>query len=98
MSASAYPVYDKGPFFTFGMVCCLEAGVVSSRQTWTSDAEARVYSLHNMTGVDKAHMHGYFGKGAVVAVVDTGVDWSHPAVGDCKARDTWGLVIALTFA
>lgn len=42
--------------------------------------EASNYSVHSMTGVDKIHATGVFGKGVKVAVVDTGVDYSHPAV------------------
>jgi subtilisin family serine protease len=38
------------------------------------------YSVHGMTGVDKLHEAGIFGKGVKVAVVDTGVDYKHPAV------------------
>lgn len=38
------------------------------------------YSVHAMTGVDKVHASGVLGKGAKVAIVDTGVDYSHPAV------------------
>ena len=38
------------------------------------------YDVHPMTGVDKLHAAGIFGKGATVAVVDTGIDYNHPAV------------------
>ena len=38
------------------------------------------YSIHNMTGVDKLHEAGILGKGAVVAVIDTGIDYNHPDV------------------
>lgn len=38
------------------------------------------YSVHGMTGVDKLHDAGIFGKGAVVAIIDTGVEYTHPAV------------------
>ncbi|KAH7324633.1 minor extracellular protease vpr [Stachybotrys elegans] len=43
--------------------------------------EAHNYSVHGMTGVDKVHAAGILGKGAKVAVVDTGVDYNHPALG-----------------
>ncbi len=36
--------------------------------------------VHSMTGVDKLHAAGILGKGAQVAVVDTGVWYPHPAV------------------
>lgn len=48
--------------------------------TFSDDAAAANYSVHSFTGVDKAHDAGYFGKGAIVAVVDTGTDYLHPAV------------------
>lgn len=38
------------------------------------------FSVHSMTGVDKLHEAGILGKGAQVAVVDTGVWYPHPAV------------------
>lgn len=37
-------------------------------------------SIHHMTGVDKLHEAGIRGKGVTVAVVDTGVLYTHPAV------------------
>ncbi|KAM5343547.1 hypothetical protein ACJ41O_012084 [Fusarium nematophilum] len=39
------------------------------------------YSIHHMTGVDKLHKAGILGKGAKVAVVDSGVWYTHPALG-----------------
>lgn len=38
------------------------------------------YSVHGMTGVDKLHAAGIYGKGTVVAIIDTGVEYTHPAV------------------
>lgn len=46
----------------------------------SSDATAMNYSIHGMTGVDKLHEAGILGKGVTVAVVDTGIDYMHPAV------------------
>lgn len=43
-------------------------------------SNAANYSVHQTTGVDKVHAAGYRGKGVKVAVVDTGVDYNHPAV------------------
>jgi subtilisin family serine protease len=48
--------------------------------TFSDDAAAGNYSVHEYTGVEELHKKGIFGKGAVVAVVDTGVEYSHPAV------------------
>lgn len=42
--------------------------------------EATNYSVHGMTGVDRQHAEGILGKGVKIAVVDTGVDYNHPAV------------------
>lgn len=47
---------------------------------FSDDAAAANYSVHQWTGVDKAHAAGIFGKGATVAIVDTGTDYTHPAV------------------
>ncbi|EFY99628.2 Peptidase S8/S53, subtilisin/kexin/sedolisin [Metarhizium robertsii ARSEF 23] len=41
------------------------------------------YSVHHWTGVDKLHEAGMRGKGVKVAVVDTGIDYSHLALGGC---------------
>ncbi|KAM3515752.1 hypothetical protein MY11210_000523 [Beauveria gryllotalpidicola] len=38
---------------------------------------------HVMTHVDKLHEEGYTGSGIKIAVVDTGVDYQHPALGGC---------------
>ncbi|KIY63825.1 subtilisin-like protein [Cylindrobasidium torrendii FP15055 ss-10] len=37
--------------------------------------------VHAMTGVDKLHEEGITGKGVTIAILDTGVDYSHPALG-----------------
>ncbi|KAK1997650.1 hypothetical protein LX36DRAFT_577966, partial [Colletotrichum falcatum] len=38
-------------------------------------------SIHFSTGVDQLHEAGIFGKGVKVAVIDSGVDYLHPALG-----------------
>ncbi|CAF5049990.1 unnamed protein product [Rotaria sp. Silwood1] len=39
---------------------------------------------HDLTGVDKIHEQlKNFGNGVRVAVIDTGVDYNHPALGGC---------------
>jgi subtilisin family serine protease len=49
----------------------------------TSDAAPlkNTFSPHVMTGVDKLHAEGLNGNGIKIAVIDTGVDYTHPALG-----------------
>ncbi|KAI9932565.1 hypothetical protein MW887_008810 [Aspergillus wentii] len=39
-----------------------------------------------MTGVDKLRQEGYLGSGIRVAVVDSGIDYKHPALGGCFGK------------
>jgi subtilisin family serine protease len=41
------------------------------------------FSTHVMTQVDKLHAEGVTGKGYRVAIVDSGIDYTHPALGGC---------------
>ena len=41
------------------------------------------YPPHQMTGVDKLQEQGRTGEGILVGIVDTGVDFTHPALGGC---------------
>ncbi|KDN39168.1 subtilisin-like protein [Tilletiaria anomala UBC 951] len=41
------------------------------------------FSSLSACGVDKAHAEGINGTGIKVAVIDTGVDYTHPALGGC---------------
>ncbi|KZV90011.1 subtilisin-like protease [Exidia glandulosa HHB12029] len=38
-------------------------------------------STHKMTGVDKLHAAGIFGKGIKIGIIDSGVDYTHPNLG-----------------
>jgi len=49
-------------------------------QSFSNGASAPEYNIHGVTGVDRVHALGIFGKGAKVGVIDTGVDYTHPAV------------------
>jgi subtilisin family serine protease len=46
----------------------------------SSTVIGRNYSLHRWTGVDKLHAKGIRGKGATVAIIDTGINYNHKAV------------------
>ncbi|KAK7408332.1 hypothetical protein QQX98_009480 [Neonectria punicea] len=41
------------------------------------------FSPHVMTQVDKLREEGYTGKGIKLAVIDSGIDYKHPALGGC---------------
>ncbi|KAK1709907.1 subtilase [Colletotrichum lupini] len=45
------------------------------------------FSTHVMTQVDQLHAKGVSGKGIKVAVIDTGIDYLHPALGGCFGAD-----------
>jgi subtilisin family serine protease len=42
------------------------------------------YTAHRFTGVDRLHAEGIRGKGATVAIIDSGIDYTHRAV--CHIR------------
>ncbi|KAG6097392.1 hypothetical protein E4U30_000735 [Claviceps sp. LM220 group G6] len=44
------------------------------------------FSPHVMTQVDKLRARGITGKGVKVAVVDSGIDYLHPALGGCYGK------------
>ncbi|OBR09402.1 Subtilase [Colletotrichum higginsianum IMI 349063] len=56
---------------------------VVAGESFSDDARAPDYAIHWMTGVDKLHEQGILGKGVKVGVVDTGVEYTHPALGGC---------------
>ncbi|KAI9148487.1 Minor extracellular protease vpr [Paramyrothecium foliicola] len=41
------------------------------------------YSPHAMSQIDRLHAEGITGKGIKIAVIDSGVDYSHPDLGGC---------------
>ncbi|KAI8063270.1 hypothetical protein BC940DRAFT_243420 [Gongronella butleri] len=44
---------------------------------------ANLDNAHKLTGVDKVKQAGYTGKGIKVAILDSGVDYTHPSLGKC---------------
>lgn len=66
-------LHRKGPAFVFKQGNATAAGNHS-------------YAPHVMTQVDRLHAAGYTGKGARIAIVDTGVDYYHPALGGCFGK------------
>ncbi|ROV95580.1 hypothetical protein VSDG_05298 [Cytospora chrysosperma] len=61
-------------------------------RTWTASegvgaAASANYSVHAQTGVDKLHAQGIYGDGVVIGVVDTGTQYTHPALGGCFGSD-----------
>lgn len=57
-------------------------------KTWNATEAATFaasgnYSVHAQTGVDKLHAQGIYGQGVVIAIVDTGTQYTHPALGGC---------------
>ncbi|KAL2074241.1 hypothetical protein VTL71DRAFT_8019 [Oculimacula yallundae] len=54
-----------------------------SNITATAGSKADVNSVHKQTEVNRLHAAGIKGKGVKVGIMDTGVDWHHPALGGC---------------
>ncbi|KAI1204563.1 subtilisin-like protein [Annulohypoxylon truncatum] len=50
------------------------------------DSNENGFTPHIMTQVDKLHAEGYTGKGLRIGLVDTGVDYKHPALGGCFGK------------
>ncbi|KAI6354340.1 hypothetical protein MCOR25_008663 [Pyricularia grisea] len=55
-------------------------------KSFSDDAAAPEYFIHDMTGVDKVQAQGILGKGVKVGVVDTGTDYTHPNLGGCFGK------------
>ncbi|KAL5606877.1 hypothetical protein BROUX41_003254 [Berkeleyomyces rouxiae] len=53
---------------------------------FADDAASPAYSQHNITGVSKLHDQGILGQGIKIAVVDTGIQYTHPALGGCFGK------------
>lgn len=55
------------------------SNTINKRQSSTNDT----FSPHVMTQVDQLRAEGIRGAGIRIAVVDTGIDYDHPALGGC---------------
>ncbi|OAQ84757.1 minor extracellular protease vpr [Purpureocillium lilacinum] len=51
-----------------------------------TDGQDDIWSPHKMTQVDKLKAEGITGKGIKIAVIDTGIDYTHPALGGCFGK------------
>ncbi|RMJ16033.1 hypothetical protein CDV36_004273 [Fusarium kuroshium] len=58
----------------------------SSNSRNRRDTEKDIFTPHVMTQVDKLRAEGYTGKGIRIAVIDSGVDYTHPALGGCFGK------------
>ncbi|PSS03385.1 peptidase S8/S53 domain-containing protein [Coniella lustricola] len=65
--------------------------IVSENGTWGIGDE---FPPHVMTQVDQLHALGCSGEGIRIGIVDTGVDWKHPALGGCFGE---GCLVAYGF-
>lgn len=50
------------------------------------EGNGNLFTPHVMTQVDKLLAEGYTGKGLRIGLVDTGVDYTHPALGGCFGK------------
>lgn len=64
---------------------------LTPQASFSDDAKAQNWSIHYSTGVDKLHEAGVFGKGVKVAVIDSGVDYRHPAVSNHYGKKYRGI-------
>ncbi|EJP62369.1 serine endopeptidase [Beauveria bassiana ARSEF 2860] len=61
-------------------------GKISKRQAMRHalrETNTTAYPPHAMMQVDKLHRKGITGKGIKIGMIDTGVDYEHPALGGC---------------
>ncbi|KAK2616739.1 hypothetical protein QQS21_000351 [Conoideocrella luteorostrata] len=83
-----------GTNMSLGTNITLESNsTISSRSTlfsrwwgYTPCCRDKPYPPHVMTQVDKLRAKGITGKGVKIAVVDTGIDYKHPALGGCFGK------------
>ncbi|PKC06327.1 subtilisin-like protein [Rhizophagus irregularis] len=78
------------PPISFNMIKSKYTQMFFDKRDWTTNTplnltkEANLNTIHKMIGVDLVHKQfGYYGKGIKVGVIDTGIDYLHPALGGC---------------
>jgi minor extracellular serine protease Vpr len=49
--------------------------------------KSSLQDAHDFTGVNLLHEEGYSGRGVRVAIIDSGIDYRHPALGNCYGRN-----------
>ncbi|KAK1255727.1 hypothetical protein MKX07_007986 [Trichoderma sp. CBMAI-0711] len=49
-------------------------------------SENDTYAVHAQVQVDRLHAEGITGKGIRISIIDTGVDFNHPALGGCFGK------------
>ncbi|KAI1419809.1 peptidase S8/S53 domain-containing protein [Xylaria sp. FL1777] len=59
----------------------------TARSTVKRQVANDTFSPHLMTQVDKLQAKGVIGKGIKIGVIDTGIDYTHPALGGCFGAD-----------
>ncbi|KAI8890800.1 subtilisin-like protein [Backusella circina FSU 941] len=56
----------------------------NSTTVYINDREKpNLYCAHDMTGVSEVKKDGITGKGIKIGILDTGIDYTHPALGGC---------------
>ncbi|OHE99124.1 peptidase [Colletotrichum orchidophilum] len=58
----------------------------SPQSSFSRRADVDWNSPHVMTGVDRVHAKGVLGEGVRIAVIDTGIDYLHSALGGCFGK------------
>ncbi|TLD33325.1 hypothetical protein PspLS_00130, partial [Pyricularia sp. CBS 133598] len=53
----------------------------SLSKTFANDAAYLDYSTHRATGVQALHQQGILGQGAMIGIIDSGIDYTHDALG-----------------
>ncbi|ODA80923.1 hypothetical protein RJ55_03883 [Drechmeria coniospora] len=53
------------------------------RKRGLADGGVGGFPPHVMTQINKLHEQGFTGKGIIIAVIDSGIDYMHPALGGC---------------